>query len=202
MFKFTWNSWTVLYSCMHEFTHGPPTCPVILGSNYISLTVDIFCSTWDTRIPTCLLFPSPSSFPLYRFPSFSAPPPPHCYAPSSSTCEPSQGDETHWWFIYVREAIFPSYHNLSFPLTHSHTYSSSLFLCLSVCETVCDSDAKWDVFSPVVMSWNVQVAALTSTTHTHTHTHFAVSYWAVSLSLLWVNAYDLDIWHYVLLFFF
>lgn len=164
---------------MHEFTHGPPTCPVILGSNYISLTVDIFCSTWDIRIPTCLLFPSPSSFPLYRFPSFSAPPPPHCYAPSSSTCEPSQGDETHWWFIYVREAVFPSYHDLSFPLTHSHTYSSSLFLCLSVCETVCDSDAvTWRLLSCCDELECAGGRAYKHNTHTHTlqcHTGLSAS---------------------------
>lgn len=98
-------------------------------------------------------------------------------SPSSSTCEPSRGDETHRWFIYVREPIFLAYNSVSFSHTHSrtHTFSLRLFWGMSVCETVCDSDAKWGVLSPVVMRWNVQVAELTSTTHTHTHISSAVS---------------------------
>lgn len=88
--------------------------------------------------------------------------------------------------------------SLSLSHTHIHTLPLSSCVCLSVKLYV---TVMLNGTSSLLLWW-VGMCRWQSLQAQHTHTHFAVSYWAVSLSLLWVNAYDLDIWHYVLLFFF
>lgn len=151
----------------HEFS--TVWCPVVLASAW-KQTLFVFSCLYgwrqeaDIRIPTCPLLQLSSPHDLFH--SSSPPPPPPSLLYSSSTCELSQGDETRWWFIYVRKPIFPSYDFPSLSLMHTHTLALSvcLFRCVSVCDTLCDSDAKWGVLPHVVVKLNVQVPE--RTTHT------------------------------------